>query len=320
MKSREIAVPVPLLLDPDLTASAKVLWIARQVDPAAGEARLKAQTGLSRQTLQRGLGQVSARQRYPGAPRVRVPRSVLADPEMGAPAKVLYGLLQTVQPDRGRQGEFTYATLSSLTQLARNTLKRAIGELLAAGWIEVSQANRLSPIQFRLLNPLLVGGIAGLKSVERRLRRNNYRGETLMKEYLSLLIDSDQFTDNARPGFLTNPLTGELLEFDRFYLPNWAFEFHGGQHDGPTELFTQEEVQAQKLRDFIKAGICFYRGIQLVVIRAADLTLEGIGERIPTGLPRRSLTGQEELIELLEEASFEYQAAGAGTGWAKRAP
>lgn len=315
MKFREIAVPVALLLDQGLTASAKVLWMVKQLDPTAAPAALRARTGLSRQTL--GRNQMAVQRSYPGGPRAKVPRSLLTDKSVGAQAKVLYGLLQTVPSDHGRQGEFTYTALSALTQLGRNTLKRAIAELVDAGWVELSQANRLRPIQFRFVNPVPACQVAAVTVAERRLKRNDYRGEAIMQEYLSLLIDSDQFTDNARPGFLVNPLTGGRLEFDRFYLPNWAFEFHGEQHDGPTERFTQEDVDAQQLRDVIKAGICFYRGIQLVGFRAEDLTLERISKQIPAGLPRRSLEGQEALIELLEEVSFTYRAT---MGWAKRAP
>lgn len=55
-----------------------------------------------------------------------------------------------------------------------------------------------------------------------------------MREYLSLMIDSGEFEDNAAPGFLVNPLTDERLQFDRFYPPGVAFEFNGPQHYGAT--------------------------------------------------------------------------------------
>jgi hypothetical protein len=117
--------------------------------------------------------------------------------------------------------------------------------------------------------------------------------------------------------FLVNPQTGERLEFDRFYPPNWAFEFHGAQHDGPTERSSQAEVEAQQLRDLIKAGICVYRGIHLVVIRAADLSLDGMIKRVGGSMPLRDLTGQEALIDLLEDASIAYRAASARRGRGK---
>lgn len=151
----------------------------------------------------------------------------MAEPRAGAPAKLLYGLLQATPDFRGQGGQFTYASLCSLTQLGRNTLKRAVAELVGAGWVQTSQASRVSPIRFTLGSPERRRAEAKAAQAGRRLRRTRFAGEAIMQEYLSLLIDSDQFTDNARPGFLVSPLTGERLELDRFYPPNTAFEFHG---------------------------------------------------------------------------------------------
>jgi hypothetical protein len=306
--NRAVAVPVSLLLDPDLPPSWKLLWLAKQLNPAITPAGLAAQTGLSRRTLVRCLGQVTAKRDFPLAPQVKVPRALVVDRRVGAQAKILYGLLRTLPDSHGRQGEFTYASLCEYTHVGRNTLKHAIAELVGAGWAQVSQTNRLSPIRFRL-PPFQEQSMAEAIVAERRLKRATYRGEAIMQEYLSLLIDSDQFTENARPGFLVNPQTGERLEFDRFYPPNLAFEFHGAQHDGSTERFSQEEVGAQRLRDLIKAGICYYRSIHLVVIRASDLSVDGILERIAGRMPLRELAGHEALIDLLENASMAYRAA-----------
>lgn len=131
-----------------------------------------------------------------------------------------------------------------------------------------------------------------------------------MQEYLSLLIDSDQFTENARPGSLVNPLSRERLELDRFYPPGVAFEYNGAQHYRATERFTQAEAEAQRLRDLIKAGLCLYQGVRLVIIHAQDLTLQRMLARLSGGpLPLRDLAGQEPLIDLLEEASLRYRAS-----------
>lgn len=314
-----IRVPVALLLDPEPAASAKVIWMARRLNPAASPAELEAVTGLSRHTVLTGLDHVAKRQ-YQRDPYAKLPSALLCDRRLGAQARVLYGLLQALPTFRQPEGEFTYADLCTFTGLGRNTIKRAVVELEVAGWLRLDQASRLSPLQFTLGNPYRQTTFSEALAAERRLQRAKPVGEALMKEYLSLLIDSDQFTDNARPGFLVNPQTGEFLEFDRFYSPSWAFEFHGAQHDGPTERFSQTEVDAQRVRDLLKAGICFYRGVHLVVIRAADLSLEGIRERIPGGLPLRDLAGHEALIDLLEESSLAYRATSASRRWTKRAP
>jgi len=298
-----------MLLDPAQTASAKVVWMALQLHPAARSAELEVHTGLSRHTVLSGMGQVTAGHHPTGGFRVRVPGALLAERTVGAPAKVLYGLLQATPNFRGQVGQFTYAGLHSLTQLGRNTLKRAIAELVGAGWVQVTQAGRLSPIHFTLGSPERKRSQAEAAEAVRRLKRAKFGGEALMQEYLSLLIDSDQFTDNARPGFLVNPLTRERLELDRFYLPNVAFEFNGTQHYHATGRFSQEEADAQHLRDLIKAGICLHRGIHLVIVQAEDLSLQGMTKKIGPLMPLRNLVGHEPLINLLENAGLTYYAS-----------
>ncbi|HEY3365256.1 MAG TPA: hypothetical protein VGK74_09405 [Symbiobacteriaceae bacterium] len=180
---------------------------------------------------------------------------------------------------------------------------------MGAGWVQVTQASRLSPIHFTLGSPELTRGQVEAEVAGRRLKRAKFGGEAFMQEYLSLLIDSDQFTDTARPGFLVSPQTGERLELDRFYPPNVAFEFNGAQHYRRTARHSQEEADAQHLRDLIKAGICLYRGIHLVIIRTDDLSLQGMTSKIGQSMPLRNLAGHEPLIVLLEDASLTYRAS-----------
>jgi len=304
-------VPVALLLNPDLLATTKVIWMALRLHPQAGRAELERLTGLTRHTVQRGMGAALAVGRPPGGPRVEVPGALLAEREVGAPAKVLYGLLQAFPQSRGQAGAFTFAALAKWTGLGGNCLRRAVAELLSAGWVQTAQASRVKPIRYTLGSPAFRRSQAEADQARRRLKRAKYAGEAIMQEYLSLLIDSDQFTDNARPGFLVSPLTGERLELDRFYPQGVAFEYNGLQHYRATGRFSQAEADAQNLRDLIKAGLCLYRGIQLVIVHAADLSLQGMLARIGRSMPLRDLAGHEPLIDLLEEASIAYRAAAA---------
>ncbi len=303
--NRVIEVPIALLLDSDQTASSKVVSMALRLNPAAGPAELEARTGLSRHTVLCGLSQAAKGRRSLGGPRVKVPGALLAELLIGAQAKVLYGLLQITPGFRGQRGQFTYDSLCSLTKLGRNTLKRAIGDLVATRWVQVTQENRLGPFNFTLGNPELTRSLEEAALARRRLKRAKFAGEAIMQEYLSLLIESDQFTDNARPGFLVNPQSRERLELDRFYPPNVAFEFNGAQHYHATPRFSQEEVDNQHLRDLIKAGICLYRGIHLIIIRSEDLSLEGMTKKIGQSMPLRDLAGHEPLIDLLEGRELE---------------
>lgn len=308
MDHRVIQVPVSLLLDSDLTASAKVVWMALGLRPTVGPAELESATGLARNTILRAMHDVKGYRLARRGRPVRVPAALIADPTVGARAKVLFGLLQTTPDFRGGHGRFTYPSLSSRTHLSPNTLKHGIADLVGAGWVQTAQASRISPIHFTLGSPEQRRAEATAAQARRRMKRARFGGEAIMQEYLSLLIDSDQFTDNARPGFLVNPLTGERLELDRFYPPNLAFEFHGAQHYGATDRCTQAESEAQHLRDLMKAGICLYRGIQLVLIHPDHLSLQGMKGRIGQIMPLRNLEGQEVLIDLLEEESIKYRA------------
>lgn len=310
MNNPQVQVPVSLLLDPEWTASAKVLWMGLRLAPSAGPAQLEALTGLPRRTIRRGLGRG---RRTPGGVKVKIPGALLAERSVGAQAKVLYGLLQSTA--RWQSGAFTFPSLVQLTQLSPNTLKRAIKELADSGWVELNQASRLKPIHFKLGSPEQRRSQREAIVAARRLKRAEYRGEALMQEYLSLLIELDDFADNVRPGFLVNPQSGERMELDRFYPPRLAFEYNGTQHYEPTEAIPLAAVEAQQSRDLVKAGLCLYRGIQLVIIHAEDLTLQGMIDRLPLGVPRRSLAGHEPLIEVLEDASIRYQAlASAAKG------
>jgi hypothetical protein len=302
-------VPAALLLDPHLTPAAKVLWMALQLYPEASLAELEARTGLSRPTLRKGLAGPAARLRPPSGPRVPAPAALLADPTLGSGAKVLYGQLQATSKGQGQSGRFTYGALSLQTSLSPKALRGAMAELAGAGWVRLTQKHRLSPIRYALGSPAWRRSQAEATTADRRLQRKEYKGEAIMQEYLSLLIDSDQFIDNARPGFLINPLTAERLEFDRFYQKaNVAFEFHGAQHFHKTAKFSQEAVDSQRVRDLIKAGLCHYLEIHLVTIDAEHLSLQGITKKIAGCMPLRDLEGHEALVDQLERASIAYVA------------
>ncbi|MFZ5825379.1 MAG: hypothetical protein ACOY94_13850 [Bacillota bacterium] len=218
---------------------------------------------------------------------------------MAPAAKVLYGILQS------QDGEFTYPALSRLTGAGPNTLKRAVAALVQAEWLQTEQRNRRAPIRFTLGNPILARQRLEVELARRRLQHDPNKGEALMKEYLSLLVDSNEFEDNARPGFLINPKTRERLELDRLYINVAAFEYNGASHFGTTEQATDQQT-----RDMVKVGICALRGIPVVVIHSEDLSLAGMRAKIGGLLPLRDLTGHEPLIAFLERKAQRYREAG----------
>jgi hypothetical protein len=284
--------------------------MALRLAPEARPAQLQTLTGLSRHTILRGLTALEGYKPPRLEPRVKVSAALLAEPTVGDQAKVLYGLIQTLPGARSYGGRFTYASLRSLTGWSLTTLRRAISELAGAHWIRLRQKNRLTPISFRLGTPEVRRAAAEAEAAARRLERAENRGEALMQEYLSLLVDCTDFADNIKPGWLVNPLTGERLELDRFYISKKvAFEYHGDQHHRATERFPQASVESQIVRDFMKAGRCLYEEVLLVVLFPEDLSLQGMLRKVGrSGLPMRSLDGQAPLVDLLERESITYFA------------
>lgn len=415
-----VRVPVDLLLDPGMTASAKVAWMALRLYPELTKehrpspTRLATLTGLSRPTVRTGLARLAATEWYwftaerqaspqgpqtpppgeqtppqerqascqegqaairreqdslpqdrpPGRPDspaisqdplssqpsssgpsgvtraerlvysahsnsqtnlhgspskasrrfVTIPKQLLEDHTVRPHAVVLYGVLQATPGFRQRKGRFTCKQLRELTGRAAKTMRRATNLLINRGWLKVTRRNHLHPFTFIVRNPVHEECMAELARVKKRIKRAQFRGEALMKEYLTLAVDSSEFVDDASPGFLVNPFTDEGMELDRYYLNRVAFEFNGLQHHEVTESSTVKEVERQRACDHIKAGICEDRRIRLVVVHAEDLTLKTMIDKIGTSLPLRDLRNRGPVIRYLEKTSRRYrEAAFQGT-------
>lgn len=318
-----VQVPATLISDPVLSPAAKLIWMILRLGDPPDSARttvLERRSGLSRKTVSKAMAELVAAGRYPADPvtgtaeRVRMPAGLLMDQRVGIRGRILYGHLQRVPGFRHPAGQFTYPCLSDLTGDDLKTVRRAVSALAAAGWLQVTQENQRRPLRFHLRDPWIDRGRAEAERAGRRLEEASFRGEALMREYLSLLVDSEDFEDNATPGFLVNPLTGERMQLDRFYPPGVAFEFNGPQHYGATERYSEADAAKQRCRDLIKTGICATRGIRLAVIHPEDLALERMREKIGSGLPLRDLNGHEQWIAFLESVSRRYRSAAKRKG------
>lgn len=315
MTNSLVQVPAALLLSPDLPATAKLAWMVARLRFAAtqtGAPKPPVTAALTRPAMLKSMTQLSAAgwdpDRYQhGGATVAVPASLLTDRKLGIHARVLYGILLLTPEFQHPCGRFTYAGLAQLANASPNTIMKAVRELVGAEWLQVGRANRLAPIHFQLSFPGFDRQRTLLAVVQKRLERARFFGEQLMREYLSLLVDSADYEDDAPLGFLVNPRTHEQLRFDRYYPPNVAWEFNGPQHYHATERFTEEDVARQQERDYLKAGICVTRGITLVVVRPADLTLAGMREKIGTLLPLRDLAGLGLVADYLEAESQGYR-------------
>lgn len=298
-----VKIPVAVLLDPELTAAAKLL----QVVNSRGLAGDATAFGLSRQTVRRH----SAIPRSPtGGPRVGIPRALLTSPELSAQAKVLYGVLQHTPGFRWPAGRFTYVELRRLTGHSIATLKLAVAALAGAGWLEVSQTGLRGPVAFTLGNPEVAQRQYEYALVKQRIAMAplDRKGETLMREYLSQLVDSSEYDDDAVPGWLVNPFTNVQMHLDRYYIKlGVAWEFNGPQHYVKTPRFGAETVARQRARDHMKAGLCADQGVRLIVVHAEDLTLEAMSQKVGDLLPRRSLEGAGAILSLLRDKADGYR-------------
>lgn len=221
----------------------------------------------------------------------------------------MWALLQTLP-----ESSFSLVERSESWQIARRTLRQTLHELDAAGWAEVIQPNRRAHVNFRLCHPEQDRVARDLADLQVRLGEAGFRGEAIMKEYLSLLVDSQEYRDNVRPGFLINPLTDERMELDRYYFPSVGFEFQGRQHDQVTERFpSADQLRLQQARDLIKEALCARQGIKLVTVRPQELTLAAMRAKVEPLLPLRDLTGQAELVRCLERESRRYRKKAYAT-------
>lgn len=304
-----------------------------------GTGLLQARSGLARHTVLRAMAQLrTTGWLNGGAPQARAPRpdvardaaqtqdappgeacvpaGLLLDRRVSTQAKLLYAILQrtpgyqtSTAPATGPgRGRCTYAQLCALGGVSPNTVKRAVRNLQSTGWLQATQRTKFSPIDFVLCNPVASRQQEKLAAVVRRLKAAPFRGEALMRAYLSLLVDSEEHDDDASPAFLVNPFTGEEMQLDRYYSRVAAFEYQGPQHYGPTEQYPDENAALkQQARDYLKQLICARRGIHLAVVHAEDLSLAGMRAKVAGRLPLRDLAGHEAVINYLEKVSRSYR-------------
>lgn len=330
---RSIEVPFALLFSTDLTPAAKFLWIRMRFDEARHGKRshhprqLAKRTCLARSTVYEALRQgmstgwlvkrvdpASGKRRWRtncpvknSEKNARIPVDLIRAAHSLRPQAILcYGVLQATEDFKfeTRAGMFKWAELRELTRLDLRTIKRAVRALVDARWVAMAQEHRRAPILFRLQH----ADEAYREETRRRLERASYVGEALMRSFLSLITDTNECEDGARPEFLINPASGERMELDRYYpMHRVAFEFNGRQHYVATGPFTKQDVAAQKKRDRLKQRICKERDVNLVIVHAEDLSLTGILRKVGSLLPRKALRGFKKTIRYLNFCGLRYQ-------------
>jgi len=211
---------------------------------------------------------------------VKIPQAVLRElfghREFSVIDKVIYLVAAICLPN-------SLAELCAQARVSRSATLRACRHLARLGWmVLVKTGKRIRPVAvvpYQYQTKMA-------QDLERLYRLVGNKGEFLMKRYLDLRICSDEFIDNARPEFLVNPMTDELLEYDRYYMSRVAFEFNGPQHHSTTKAFPDEKALKKiKTRDLVKRALSDKAGVKLITITAQDLRPDALGRRIPDDLP-----------------------------------
>ncbi|MDP2857523.1 MAG: hypothetical protein Q8P50_06025 [Bacillota bacterium] len=237
---------------------------------------------------------------------------------MKIPGVVLQGLLKC--PELSFFDRTTYLTaamcqpqsvseLAALASASRTATLRSCRKLVELRWMSLARSGRkVRPIALIPLHHQE----KMTDSLEKTYDWIQNKGEFLMKSYLDLRVSSDEFVDNARPQFLVNPLSGQVMEYDRYYLKGVAFEFNGPQHSGPTEAYPDEEhFKEQAARDLLKQALSIRAGVRLVIVTADDLRPGAFEKLLPDALPQNGVDETGPYFRTLARICMRYRERAA---------
>ncbi len=227
---------------------------------------------------------------------------------------IVLGTLQQLSKARDIQAiqKSIYLTImaegpASLTALAKRTgisykvLLKHCERLANAGWLRLDRVSRrvvprdTLPTQEEKRLAEIVG-----KAIETA----PYRGEATAKAMVSWIVAARvRILFNARLAHLRNQTTGQLLEYDIYVeKANWAAEFNGDQHFGPTKLYPETDEFIKRIqRDIEKQRLSEKNGTKLSIITKEDLALGIIDSKIPSEIPRRVIGADSPMTQMLQK-------------------
>lgn len=188
------------------------------------------------------------------------------------------------------------------------TVRQSVGRLVEQGWVyRWKQPGKRGPLIIPWMPPHIeMDVVADMALV--RTEVGNY-GEWLMKAVLDLGVHDRDYHDNARPQWLTSPLTGSRLELDRWYRrATVAFEFQGPQHSqiGDRYVRTAEQLQQRMVIDQVKRDRCQEYGVRLIEVAGHELSFEHILGAAEGRLSLVPLRDHSPLVRELSGMLWEY--------------
>jgi len=330
----EVLVPDKLWQNHSLLDGAKLLWCYFVAVIGAGKgqfayAELRKAMRISQNSLIKYLGQLQQhgwlQYEKTGLRRVtvklyqlveagalRVPSDLLFEPDLPRGAIWVWSLIL-----RENGKPLSFKDLQRMTGYTQPTLSKYLRILREREWLVGShrRVNRFMEFHLQASNPHQVKRQAQIKELEQVIEKAKYRegysqGQCIAARMLMLALEQGSVIENAELAGLENPLTGGKMHVDML-IPqfNFAIEFQGPQHDGPTKRYPDpEEYKSRRVRDLVKRGLAAEQGITLISIRPADLSFQRIRELVSPFVPlKKDLSDRWHLIEYLERRAAEYR-------------
>ena len=200
----------------------------------------------------------SGRPRVPSQAVREDPEALIADRTLPPLARVVYCVLVGLSQLNRHDILSSFAAIAAgYLSCSAAPVRQAVLALERAGWLGIKQKSKYAPIRFSFPNPQGASRKADAAPPSSFSKPTHTRRRGFGQLWYGAFSGLGHYKEQLYPKFLINPDTNELLQADRYYLKhNAIIEFQGPQHDGATELFSEEEAREQMERDRIKRQIC----------------------------------------------------------------
>jgi hypothetical protein len=231
---------------------------------------------------------------------INVPLELLTSKALRPRDIVMYGLLKQMNLRRKVGGKVTYRFLSEFAQVCVKTARLAVKTLSKADWLNTRQRNQMASIEIAIDSPSAKYCREQIALTDMRLKRPSGHGEAIALSLVTLAAEPAEYQANTKFSFLPSPDTGEMMEVD-IWLPqyNLAVEYQGEQHFHTTPFASAEDVIKQQRRDAAKAAMLKDRGIKVVELTAADLSVTAVIKKLQGLVPLRNLRFYKRLVVYL---------------------
>ncbi len=233
-----------------------------------------------------------------------IPVKVLVADNLPLSARLLFFLILLKTRESGKACTLTQDEMATILGVSRSTVYRDLRVLLSAGLIKIEGHRK-----YVALDPDRAKDQAAIEKAKLRVAHAKSIGQGLLQALGTEVFDDDSFIADARLDCMTNKKTGAQLELDLYSAKyKVAFEFNGAQHEGPTELYPDEEEAGERqMLDDVKVGLCVKNGIKLIIVRPEDLSVQRLLALVGDALPLRPGALDSAVVAYLEKMCYFYR-------------